>query len=398
MLWIAAALAAPLAIHSAGDATEAAALLQEVGAGDVELRSFAEVAPLGAPRLEGRGVLLECEGEPTHRYQVETALSTAEAHLAYVRWELAREALEAAEAAMLCLAEPIDAATAARVHYLFGVTASFLEDEVEARSSFARAHLLQPGLVWDPQFPPDGQALFEEEGLSVAERPLVELLVVPEPRTAKLTVDGRRIYAAGREVELRAGTHIVQGPGWTVEVDLFPDSRPVFLVPESIEDIGGDWLADVDGCRSLDELVDRAPPFFLVSGDQVWLREAEGWEALTDGTGPVCLDQDPPPMIVGFRLPQEGLPRAAALGGAGAVIGGTGVAVAGYLMASNAAAGTGGTWEGYLAAKPVHARGSTMLYTGEALALSGALALGGALLADRGQRVGVGADGVTVTW
>ena len=395
MIWATAAIAAPLAIHSAGDAEDAAQVL--AGAGDVELRSFAEVVPLGEPRLEGRGVLLACEGEPTHRYQVETALSAAEAHLAYVKWDDAKASLEQAESAMLCLSEPIDAATAARVHYLFGVTAGFLGDEVEARSSFARAHLLQPGLVWDSQFPPDGQELFEEEGLSVAERPLVELLVVPEPREARLTVDGRRIYTAGRRLELRAGTHIIQGPGWTVEVDLFPSSTPVFLVPDAIEDIGGAWLADEDGCRSLDALVAAQPPFFLVDGDLAWMREVEGWEAVAGETGPVCAELDPTPTVQGFRFPQEGPPRSVALVGTGVLAGGAGVAVTGYVIAARASA-SADTWEGYLEAQPVHARGAAMLYTGEAVALAGALALGGALLADRSKRVDVDGRGVTVTW
>ncbi|HJN74639.1 MAG TPA: hypothetical protein QGF58_11960 [Myxococcota bacterium] len=397
MIWMSLSLAAPLAIHGAGEAERAAEVLGEAGAGDVELRSFAEVVPLGEPRLEGRGVLLVCEGETTHRYQVETALSTAEAHLAYVKWEEARAALEEAEAAMLCLAEPIDAATAARVHYLFGVTAAFLGDEVEARSSFARAHVLQPGLVWDTQFPQSGQDLFEQEGLLVAERPFVDLLVVPEPRAAKLTVDGRRIYAAGRRVELRAGTHIVQGPGWTVEVDLFPDSAPVFVVPEAIEDIGGDWLIDEDACRSLDQIVDAQPPLFFVAGDQAWMRDGEGWEALSDGAAASCLDLDPPPTIEGFRLPQEGAPRVVALGGAGALVGGGGVAVAGYLVAARAAQGAD-TWEHYQAAKPTHARGSAMLYGGEAVAIAGALALGGAIVADRTDRVQLGPGGLVVPW
>ena len=397
MIWMTAALAAPKAIHGAGDARQAERVLDAAGAGDVELRSFAEVAPLGEPRLEGRGVLLACEGEATHRYQVETALQTAEAHLAYVKWQDAMAALEAAEEAMLCLSEPIDAATAARVHYLYGVTAGFLGDEVEARSGFARAHLLQPGLVWDSQFPPDSRELFEQEGRTVAERPMVELLVVPEPREAKLTVDGRRIYAAGRTLELRAGTHIVQGPGWTVELDLFPGSQPVFLVPAAIEDIGASWMVDEDTCRSLDALVDVQPPFFLVAGEQAWVREEEGWESLTEGAGPLCVDLDPPVTVEGFRLPQEGAPRAVALVGTGAVVGGAGVAVGGYVIAARAAA-SADTWDSYQAAKPVHARGSAMLYTGEAVALAGALAVGGALLADRSERLGVGPTGLVVTW
>ena len=378
---ISVAAAAPLAIHPAGEGPAAEKLLAEKQV-SAELRTFAEVAPLGAPTLSG-GVLLPCGGESARRYVVDTALSEAEDHLAYVRMDEARAALATAADTLRCLTEPIDAATAARVHYLLGVAAFEAGDEVEARSAFARAHLLMPGLVWDEQFVPDARQAFLDEGLSVADRPSVELLVVPEPRAAQLTVDGRRIYEAGRTLDLPTGTHLVQGPGWSIEVDLLADSAPVLVVPEALEDRGADWMVDEHSCRSLDEVVGQGDrTLYLLAGDAAWQRLEGTWTPMTDVSIQTCRDLDPPAVVEGFRLPQEGAPRALTVGGLAGVAGGGALAVSGYAIAAQAAR-SATTWEAYQQAQPRHAAGSAMLTTGEVLAVAGAVSFATGLLVDR---------------
>ncbi|MCP4916218.1 MAG: hypothetical protein GY913_04790 [Proteobacteria bacterium] len=375
------AMAAPLAVHSAGEGLEAEALLQESGV-TAELRSFAEVVPLGGPVLTG-GVLLTCEGDVSRRYVVDTKLALAEDRLAYVKTDEARVALTEAADALRCLSEPIDAATGARVHYLLGVVAFEVGDTLEARSAFARAHLLMPGLVWDEQFPPDAKDVFLEEGLAVADRPSVELLVVPEPRAAQLTVDGRRIYEAGRVIELTSGTHLVQGPGWSVEVDVLAGSEPVLLVPDVIEDEGAQWMADEDACRSLDEVVgQQGRTLYLVAGEQAWERIEGAWSPLTDVSLETCRDLDPPAVVEGFLLPQEGAPRALAVGGLAGVAGGGALAITGYAVAAQAARNAT-TWDGYQDAKGRHAVGSAMLTTGEVIAVTGAVSFASGLVIER---------------
>lgn len=378
---ITAAWAAPLALHPPGEGPAAEALLAENGV-EAELRTFAEVAPLGAPSLQG-GVLLMCEGDTARRYVVDTKLAVAEDHLAYVKTDEARVALTEASQALRCLSEPIDAATAARVHYLLGVVAFGAGDEIEARSAFARAHLLLPGLVWDDRFRPDARELFTAEGVAVADRPIVELLVVPEPRQAQLTVDGRRIYESGRVLELRTGTHLIQGPGWSLEVDLMADSRPVLIVPDTLQDLGAEWMADEDSCRSLDEVVGQGDrSLYLVAGREAWQRVEGTWSPLTDVAVETCRDLDPPAVVQGFRLPQAGAPRALAVGGLAGVVGGGVLAGAGYAVAASASR-SATTWEAYEAAQPRHAAGSAMLATGEAVAIAGAVSFASGLVLER---------------
>jgi hypothetical protein len=389
-----AALAAEPAWYS-GDAQEAAQVVRELDL-QVELRPLDALLPTGSPSAVD-ALVLRCTGDPLPRYVLEERLAAGESALAYVDYQRAEAELRHADEALSCSSEPVDAALAARVQFLRGVAAVGRGDEPGARAWFERAHTLLPGAVWDRSFPAAlGREIFEQAGADVAALEKVELLVLPEPRDIALTVDGRRIYEAGRSLELPPGRHHVHSQGRSFELDLGEAPRPVLIIPDGLQDIGAGWMEDEHSCRSLDLLLagegEPGDLVFIAEGS-AWRRVEGRWTDLTGWEGETCRDLNPGAVqVVGFRLPQEGAPRALTLGGGVAVVGGVALAASGYAIALSATRDLE-TWQDYEDAVPRHAVGSTMLYTGEIVAGIGAVSLAGGLIADR---VAVGPRGLRV--
>lgn len=368
-----------------GDAAEAEELLGSLQI-EAELRPLQALLPTGSPQAQD-ALVLRCTGEPLPRYVLEERLAAGESALAYVDYERAEAELRLADEALSCASEPIDASLAARVQFLRGVAAVGRGDMPGARAWFERTHTLLPGAVWDRSFPAAlGQELFEEAGLAVAARERVSLLVLPEPRDIALTLDGRRVYEAGRVMDLPPGRHHVYSQGSSFELDLSGSTEPVLIIPSGLEDLGAGWMEDEDSCRSLDLLLASQASeqdLVFVAEGSAWRRVDGEWTDLTGWEGETCRDLNPDTVeLVGLRLPEQGPPRAMVLGGGVALVGGLGLAAGGYAIAWNATRDLE-TWEDYEAAVPRHAVGSTMLYTGEIVAGIGAVSIAGGLVADR---------------
>ena len=137
---------------------------------------------------------------------------------------------------------------------------------------------------------------------------------------------------------------------------------------------------------------------------QAFLRGVEAVMAVADQAQPARPTEPPPATLPLVASARELLPPEAPISDLTfADLDGDGVDEIicaredGHLVAARAAQGAD-TWEHYQAAKPTHARGSAMLYGGEAVAIAGALALGGAIVADRTDRVQLGPGGLVVPW
>ena len=263
------------------------------------IAAFLQRASDGQAILFGDGRIDPSCSRPTSNSELLKALSDGEAAVKGQRWPLAIQTLERALSSVPCLGEPAEASTIAQLHYLRGIISVKVEGTEAASQSFAQAVQYKPGLVWDTNYPPEGQPLFEASRETLRE--VAELRVLGAVQT--LWIDGQARSPEAGVIRLSAGTHLVQVPGtptltWTVRVDAalpahLVDPRSLAALPiqafpndplvSTLLDLGHPkqtaWLRTADATWRYDGAWTRLPPAPV---DPAALRTQRG-TALTAG-------------------------------------------------------------------------------------------------------------------
>lgn len=186
----------------------AAATGREVG--ELKVMTFHELTIGKPPVLVGGGRVDACTGSSTSGAAVYDALQRAQRALDYMEPDKARAHLQLGSVAVGCLAEPVNAEQAARLHFLTGYTALGSGDALFARESFTRALMLQPGLAWDANLPPDGKEQYDVIAAEIAASAPMAVQMVPAPLAGSLWVDGVASLPEAGVLSLRPGTHLLQ--------------------------------------------------------------------------------------------------------------------------------------------------------------------------------------------
>ncbi len=213
------------------------------------------------PTLTGGGTLSVCQGEPRPLADFEEVLGRIEGHLNYGELDAAGQALTEAREVALCLGEPLPGNLVARVSFLAGIRAWFLEDRSAAEGHFLEALRLRESLAWDPTFPPEMRQPFEVARQRRAEDPSSWLRVVPALAEGRLWVDGLPVDEP--QVSLGPGLHYVQlgGATWTTfVVDLPPAGASVLWLPSELDEGVTTWVEDPERRDDLDGLLQLALP------------------------------------------------------------------------------------------------------------------------------------------
>jgi hypothetical protein len=287
VLWSALAFGADVVLYSSGVPTEVierVSIATHTPPEEFRALTLPELASGKAPvLLDGAGAVLNCESAPTVLKDVTIAIDTLQNAVGYMDAERAARAFDSGQSAIRCLAEPLDPALGARLHYLRGhARHGDGATEAEVEYDFGRALHYMPELKWDEYFPPQAKPVFEAAHSSRQHLELFHLTVSP-PLT-KLRIDGHDVQAP---FSLSRGWHIVQVHPphvFTVEVNLKEPS--LLFLPQSIQVDAVNWVteearrAELD--RVLQALVDDGETVFVVSGGAVWRTEVglNSWESL----------------------------------------------------------------------------------------------------------------------
>lgn len=189
-----------------------------------------------SPLVVGEGEVTLCAVAPMAMTAVAEAAKRAESNVLYVDYTAALEDIDAATKALGCLRERANVEDAARLFFLAGVIASERKDTERAFAAFRQAHVFQPGLAWDEDFPPDAKPTFEEAARSAKNDPPMRMSIRPIPDDTGITVDGRVIGSAEAGFDLATGEHLVQLVGatiTTVRVTVRPGEATLF-VPNAV--------------------------------------------------------------------------------------------------------------------------------------------------------------------
>lgn len=170
---------------------------------EVSIRKLLE----GPPQILGEAVLRRCTS-PAQPMEA----ARAEQMRAEAAWQrrdrlAATDHLDLAVSRLGCLSERVDAASAARVFLLRGALAAEAGDLETAKSELATALAFQPRLDWDPDLPPGGQALFEEQR---AGQLAIELRVLPGGQISGPWVDGQALEGSATSIRVAPGLHLAQ--------------------------------------------------------------------------------------------------------------------------------------------------------------------------------------------
>ena len=182
--------AAPL-LHAADEPPEEA-LARAAGLldGPAEPAVIASFTAGRPPSLTGVGELGVCAAAPRDAAAIEALVADAEGALAYVEDDRALSLLGQAASALTCLSEPLAPPLAARIYYLRGVALVSLGDRPGAWGALQQAVVFDPDLVWDEDFPPDGEPTLAAARAELAHAAPARLtLVAGGPRF----VDGRAV-------------------------------------------------------------------------------------------------------------------------------------------------------------------------------------------------------------
>ncbi len=224
-----------------------------------------------APTVLGAPVSF-CRSETVGNAAVRDQMSRAEGHLAYQRTAEARVVLDGAVTALDCLPEPIEASLAGRLFFLRGVVALREGDAAGAERAFRHAAAFQPGLPWDPRFPPDPTGTFARATVPSSSSVVVPVGLGPG---SSVWVDGRA-PSAGATLSLVPGTHYLQildnGRAHTAVVKVSADQPIAVVAPGWLAAVDLDRLDDATR-RSLAELARRAFPgdtLYAVAGGRVY--------------------------------------------------------------------------------------------------------------------------------
>ncbi len=294
---------------------------------------------LGKPAvLLGGGRVESCRGFPTTDLAVRDALDRADRAMAYVEMEKARAHLQVGQDAVRCLSVPVDPRRAAQLAFLRGVLADSDGEADTARLAFEEAQVLQPGMGWDMNFPPDAKPLFDEVTEARAALEPISIRLVPVPDDGQVWLDGERVALTDGKLSVTPGPHLIQMPGVQL-ITLYlqiraPDDgvEPVLVVPAAMPMAGVRWVSDESLRPDLDlvlsTLYDPTSTVYI-SADGVLYSHVLGTEEWTELKMPSGFAGSGVGRIVAGRsLMWTGV----AVGGGGLILAGTS-----YLQANTAA-------------------------------------------------------------
>lgn len=239
--------AADLVVYGDGDAAAAVAqVARHARVAPSELRGvrLSELIGNRPPTLLGSGRVFPCTGRRTTLGEVTAAAERAKGSVAFMDYAQALVDADAALGALSCLTESADGAMGSRILFLRGVALYYAGNVDEARAAFRQAHLFQPGLGWDPDFPTEPQRVFDEALSELANAQTARITVVPGPAAVPVVVDGRRIT---RAVSVSAGDHLVQVGGprvASVRVNLVAGGDSTLLVTDAVDDTAVRWASE----------------------------------------------------------------------------------------------------------------------------------------------------------
>lgn len=373
LLWISAARAQELVVRAELSAPAATAQVAEDAARPSDgLRAVTlpELLVGRPPVVLGQGSVELCRVEPMAATAVAEASRRAESNVLYVEYDAAMADIEAATRALGCLKEHADPRVASRLYYLRGLIAWQRGDAAQARIDFRQAHVYDPALAWDANFPPSGKAPFEEAARDVAASSTVLLDWLPVPDGVRVLVDGVEVADPGAGVHVRPGEHLVQLVGASIStIRVRVEGGPATLfVPNAVPESLAREVEAADAAPVLARVLaaSTAPgqPVYVALPTGTW-RGAAGEPAFER---------------LATRDPHRGrrVAKRVLLGSGGAVfVAGGALAGASFLQATSLArAAPNGTWDEYQAAVPRYERAKTRLTIGEAAAASGVVLLG----------------------
>lgn len=302
---------------------------------------------------------------------VETLVDEAEAKAAYLEAGALDLVVTRLDAALPCLDRALEPARAARIYLLQGHVHFQLGHLEQARAAWRLAHLLSPGIPWDPDLPPAGIQPFErvraELGVGGA-----TLRLIPDVGGA-VTLDGRPFPLGAGRLAVPPGRHVLQyigGKTRSLLVDIAPGTDVSVVVGASLDDSLLAWPADRERWPDLDTVTSAA----FSPGATVYVRDDKrlyrgqngAWEPLAARRSPLAA-----------ILTWSGVGLAAG-GGAALVVGG----VRKGILEEEARSGswTQGTWAARYAER--ESWYATPWIVGEAL-VAGGVAVGAASVVPR---------------
>ena len=189
------------------------------------------------PALLGVGSLVECTGEATTTKPFAAQIKEAEGALNFMEHEKVHAIADAALKGLSCLEEPVDAEVVSRFHFLKGVVLMDQGDKPSAWASFQSALVVDPGLAWDENFPPDSRPVFIAAQAEMGATPPTEFTLVPAPGQARVWMDGKEVAPGTQTIPLVGTTHWLQ---WeddsfhTALLTLEPGPQVGILLPSTL--------------------------------------------------------------------------------------------------------------------------------------------------------------------
>lgn len=151
-----------------------------------------------------------CAADALGLEQIQASLVEAEGLMQALEYDQALKTLEALDAKLCGVTEPMPAEVYARVPFLRGVIHYYAEKPAAAREAFRDAVLRQPELEWDATYPPDPQQVFLDGVADAYRSDRIVLALDAADRPQRLLVDGNEVDAAAAEVELLGPDHLLQ--------------------------------------------------------------------------------------------------------------------------------------------------------------------------------------------
>ncbi len=300
ILWGHVALAGPVVLHRSDEAEGRAAVsdVAEVDPFSLSVTHFDAFRASMIPRWSGKGSLKPCDGEPLASQALSDEIASAESSLLYMKFDQANESLARAKQGIVCATEPVDPKVAARIGFLQGVISTEQKDKSVAWEQFSMAARFDPELVWDEQYPTDGQALLKLAKGELASGTPIEvglspgLTPMPEGSEPVLYVNAAPVTNAGAVLQLPVGPNLLQVSGdaglegFVVQVEA--ESQPRLFLPQLLT---AETLANVtteEGQKALSRVInasyDSGTPVYVAHGEGIW-RTASGigiWETLRE--------------------------------------------------------------------------------------------------------------------
>jgi hypothetical protein len=234
-----------------------------------------------------------CAGAALAPASIEALVEEAEAKADYLEAGALDLVVTRLEAALPCLDQKLDPARAARVYLLQGHVHFQLGHTDLARAAWRQAHLLYPGIPWDPDLPPAGIQPFERVRAELGSGGATVRLV-PDVGGA-VTIDGRPVPVGAGRLAVVPGRHVLQ---FTVEktssllVEIAPGAEVSVIVGAVLDETLLGWPAN----RALWPDLDTVTSAAFGAGATVYVRDDKrlyrgqngSWEPLAARRSPLA--------------------------------------------------------------------------------------------------------------